>query len=184
MLSAVPGGRATPTSASCAAAADCGILRGVGSPRVRRAPGLTRRQTLLVGLAAFTAAFAPARRGLARTAQRLSTGRAGAYGRLVATLRDAPDGRFSGLRAAAAAREFATWYAQQDAAIRAHVDAVLDALADAQPLGYDLLAQAALPQAGPDVAPLAAAVALAAATCAVPPDEDERPVAPALWTAP
>ena len=99
MLSAVPGGRATPRHASGAAAADCGILRGVGSPRVRRAPGLTRRQTLLVGLAAFTAAFAPARLGLARTAQRLSTGRAGTYGRLVATLRDAPDGRFAGLRA-------------------------------------------------------------------------------------
>jgi hypothetical protein len=153
----------------------------MGSSRVA---GITRRHVVMAGLAAVAAAFLPARPGVARAVQRLTVRRTGTYARLVATLRAAPDGRFTGLGTVVATREFARWYEAQDAPIRAHVDAVLDDLRAALPLPYDALAAAARPEAGPAVAPLAAAVALAAATCAPPPAEDERPIPPSLWTAP
>ena len=155
----------------------------MGSPL---AAGITRRHALLSGVAALAAALTlPLRPGVARAAaQRLTLRRTATYGRLVATLRTAPTGRFAGLGATAATREFARWYAAQDASIRAHVDAVLDQVRGALPLGYDDFAAAARPEAGADAAPFAAAVALAAATCAPPPAEDERPLPPSLWTAP
>lgn len=152
----------------------------VASPYAAPPRGLTRRHALLAGALAAGAALVPAR--LAWAARGPGPVRSATYARLVATLRRAPDGAYRGARsAAAAAREFARWYAAQDASVRAHADAVLDGLAAAPVLGSARFAEAAGPAAGADAALFAAALDLAALTCAPPPDEDEHPLAPAPW---
>lgn len=152
----------------------------MAAPDAAARAGLTRRHVLLAGALAAGAALLPAR--LAWAARGPAPARSATYARLVATLRRAPDGAYRGTRdAATAARDFAGWYAAQDATVRAHADAVLDRLAGAPALGYVRFAQAAAPAAGADAALFAAALGLAAVTCAPPPDADERPLAPAPW---
>jgi hypothetical protein len=147
----------------------------------RRDGWVTRRGALIA--AGITAAAALGPRwtvGAAWGAPVLHPRRAVRYRRLVAALGHAPDGRFRGCRAGRATRDFARWYARQDATVRAHADAVLDALAPAMTAGYARLAHA--PSAGPRAsAVVAAALDLAAITCEPPLTEDERPVTPALW---
>ena len=158
----------------------CGMLRRVAHPHATPRGRITRRQAVFAAALGLAAAVLPTRLALGATGP--GHDRAATYARLVATLRRAPDGSYRGTRSAAAAtRDFARWYADQDPAVRAHADAVLDALGAAPPLGYARFAAAAAPAAGPDGALFAAALALAAVTCAPPPAEDERPLAPAPW---
>ena len=165
--------------------------RDVSRPELGCSPrGLPVRRAPARADAPPCAARRRTRRGCGGRAPRASPGlpagpgRSGSatYARLVATLRRAPDGGYRGTRsAAAAAREFARWYAAQDASVRAHADAVLDGLAAAPVLGSARFAEAAGPAAGADAALFAAALDLAALTCAPPADEDEHPLAPAPW---
>jgi hypothetical protein len=104
--------------------------------------------------------------------------RGATYRALIAALQDGPDRRFRCRHASVATRNFARWYSQQDAGVRGHVDAVLDALASRRRLSYTRLAHAA--SKGDPV--VAAAVALASVACDPPLGEDERPIAPALVT--
>jgi hypothetical protein len=156
------------------------MLASLGVERLDgRTGGITRRHALAAGALAAAAALVPgARIPAAWAAPRLQPRRAATYRRLVAVLRGAPDGRFSGRRPAAATRAFARWYAAQDDAARAHADAALDALGSRPLASYGELARTARRDGDPAVA---AAVALAALACEPPPDEDERPVTPALW---
>jgi hypothetical protein len=140
--------------------------------------GLTRRQALLAGGMAAGVALWPFGPGVvAWRSSRLNPVRAATYRRLIGAVGRAPDRRFSHRDAGAAARDFRRWYDSQDAAVRAHADAVLDTLAGESDLTYARLAGAATP-AGSAV--LAAALGLAAVGCDPPPDEDERPTVPAL----
>jgi hypothetical protein len=118
--------------------------------------------------------------GAASDSAALSPSRRAAYRALVAALQDGPDNRFRCRHASAATRDFAGWYWQQDAGVRGHVDAVLDALASRRRLSYARLANAA--SKGDPV--VGAAVALASVACDPPLGEDERPIAPALVTPP
>ena len=125
------------------------------------------------------------RRSCPRASPGLPAGPAGPVRDLRAARRGAPPRAGRQLprcaSAAAAAREFARWYAAQDASVRAHADAVLDGLAAAPVLGSARFAEAAGPAAGADAALFAAALDLAALTCAPPADEDEHALAPAPW---
>lgn len=150
-----------------------GADRGDG-PEIR----VTRRRALAAAAWAAAAVLLPAGRGgLAWGASGLAPRRAATYRTLVHVLGQGPDPRFRHRRPAAAARDFARWYAGQDASVRAHADAVLDALAAGFTPRYARLVQAAAPQ---DAAVVATAVALAAVACDPPPDVDERPTVPAL----
>lgn len=131
--------------------------------------GIDRRRFLFVavatgaGLASGASAWAaPVRR----------QARATTYRALVRTLRAAPDGRFRHADPRTAYRRYARWYAAQPDAIRAHADAVLDAL------GSPTYAQLAAPHR--DRATMAAAVALACIGCEPPLGADERPDVPTL----
>jgi hypothetical protein len=137
---------------------------------------ITRRHALIGAAAAAALAAAPARAAAIGTAPMLHPRRAATYRRLVAGLRGAPGGRFAHRGATPATRAFAGWYAGQDAAIRAHADAVLDRVRAAGIARYGDLERAAAAQD-----PLAAAaVALAAVACEPPPAEDEHPVVPPI----
>ena len=122
----------------------------------------------------------------------LSARRRQVYRSLLAALQDTAGGEFRHRDAGEASARFAAWYAAQDAAIRAHADAVLDHL-DALGLRAagrgralrDLRGWAG-EKASPDraeavrSAAVAAAVALAAQATAPPPDDDDAPVVPLL----
>ncbi len=85
---------------------------------------MNRRQFIVrAGLLAAAAAGLP-RLAAPAAAPALTPARRATYRRLVAVLREAPDGRFD---AAAGTRAFAAWYAGQADGARAHADAVLDA---------------------------------------------------------
>ena len=140
--------------------------------------GSTRRQALLTAAMAAGATLVPWARS-AWAAAALRPARLATYRRLVVVAGAAPG--FCPRDAANAARDFARWYGAQDPAIRTHADAILDALAPVLRGGPPPFA----PEAQPHLAAtLAAAAGLAAVTCAPPPDEDERPLAPPLWSAP
>jgi hypothetical protein len=139
--------------------------------------GVTRRQALvLAGMAAGAALWPLGRGNLAWGAAGLHPRRAATYRELIGLLGRAPDPRFR-RRAGAATRDFACWYERQEPAVRAHADAVLDALASGPAMKGSRLARAATPQGA---AVVAAAMGLAAVSCDPPPDEDERRPAPAL----
>jgi hypothetical protein len=131
--------------------------------------GIDRRRFLFAAVATGA--------GLASGGTALATpvrkqARAATYRALVHALRTAPDGRFRHADPRAAERRYARWYAAQPDAIRAHADAVLDAI------GSPTYAQLATPRR--DRATMAAAVALACIGCEPPPGADERPDVPTL----
>jgi hypothetical protein len=103
--------------------------------------------------------------------------RAVAYRRLIRVLGRTCERRYGWRGSAAATRDFARWYGTCDATVRAHVDAVLDAVVIGAPLTPRRLQRPASPTAA---AQLAAALNLAAVACEPPPDEDERPAVPTL----
>ena len=122
----------------------------------------------------------------------LSARRQAVYRSLLGALQGTAGGEFRHRDAGAATARFAAWYARQDAAVRAHADAVLDHL-DAMGLRRAGRARAlrdlrgwagakASPTAAEAVhsAAVAAAVALAAQATAPPPDADDAPVTPTL----
>jgi hypothetical protein len=141
--------------------------------------GMTRRRALLAAAAVTAAALAGpgAAVGAPAAAGGLDPRRAEAYRRLLRRLREAPDGRFAHRPVEAACGAFAAWYAAQDAGIRVHADAVLDAIEAGGVPGPDGLRRAVPP---PEAALLAAGIALAAVGCDPEPAEDERPDVPAL----
>jgi hypothetical protein len=144
-----------------------------------------RRRDFLAGTLAAAGAIAigapPARAAAtAEGAVALSAPRAETYRALIAALRHAPDGRFRHARPGPAVATFARWYGEQAAAVRQHVDTVLDLLRAAGPVRYDRLARpvAACPDAAHArrQAAVAAGVALAAVAIAPPPPAGERPL--------
>jgi hypothetical protein len=144
------------------------------------------RRGFLLAAAASAVAAAPWWRSVpvAAASPALSVRRAATFRALVRSLHGAPDGRFGVVGAVAAERRFARWYAAQDAAVRAHADAVLDAVGRRSVPGYRRLARGAATCRGPAAAPrsaaVAAAVSLVEGVCEPPPAEDERPLAPPL----
>lgn len=141
---------------------------------------LTRRRLLLA--AAWTAAaacgpFGPGATAWGAPGPALTARRSATYRTFVRVLAQGPDPRFRGRRPADATRVFAGWYARQAEAVRAHADAVLDALATGSEPRYARLARASAPR---EAAVVAAAVALAAVAYDPPPDVDEHPTVPAL----
>ena len=136
------------------------------------------------GLPATAPAAAPAGLSARHTA---------VYERLIRSLQGAPGSGAGHLEAAAATQRFARWYAAQDAAIRAHADAVLDQLdalglrAGGRGQGLATLRAAgsggvASPTEAAAVraAAVAAGLALAARSLDAAPDPDEAPVAAVL----
>jgi hypothetical protein len=137
--------------------------------------GIDRRRFLLAAAAATGAGLASGATAWAGSVRAPAEVRAATYRALVRALRAAPDGHFRHADPRAAHRRYARWYAAQPDAIRAHADAVLDALSDAGPPAY---AELAAPRRGR--ATVAAAVALACIGCEPPPAADERPDVPTL----
>ena len=109
---------------------------------------MNRRQFFVrAGLLAAAAAGLP-RLASPAAAPALTPARRATYRRLVAVLREAPDGRF---HAAAGTRAFAAWYSRQSDDTRAHADAVLDAAAGLVAPSYAALRElpgGAAPNAG------------------------------------
>jgi hypothetical protein len=147
-------------------------------------PRALRRRDFLAGTLAAAGAIAvgaPAAEGAAAAsgATTLSAPRAETYRALITALRRAPDGRFRHARPGPAAATFARWYGGQAAAVRHHVDTVLDLLRAAGPVRYDHLARpvAACSDAARarHQAAIAAGVALAAVAIVPPPPPGERP---------
>ena len=137
--------------------------------------GIDRRRFLLAAATTAGAGLAGGATAWAGPVQAPAQARAATYRALVRALRAAPDGRFRHVDPRAAHRRYARWYAAQPDAIRAHADAVLDALRDAGPPAY---AELAAPRRSR--ATVAAAVALACIGCEPPPAADERPDIPTL----
>jgi hypothetical protein len=110
--------------------------------------------------------------------------RAATYRALVRSLQGGPDGRFRHVDPAAAHRRYERWYGAQPAAVRAHADAVLDALdalgAPGRPGYAELAGQPKGRSGGQRGAVVAAALALVCVGCEPPPAEDERPELPTL----
>jgi hypothetical protein len=107
---------------------------------------LDRRQFLVRAAALLAATAGLGVPGAAVPAPALAAGgaaltprRRATYRALLATLREAPDGRFRHRDAAAGARAFADWYAAQPEAARLHADAVLDGVAEQLPMRYAAL---------------------------------------------
>jgi hypothetical protein len=134
--------------------------------------GIDRRRFLFVAAAATGARLTG---GASAWAAPSTDARAVTYRALVRALGAAPDGRFRHADPRAAYRRYARWYAAQPEAIRAHADAVLDALSAAGPPAYAELAAPRRRRAA-----VAAAVALACVGCEPPPGADERPDVPTL----
>jgi hypothetical protein len=146
------------------------------------------RRGFLVGMAGAASAVAggawwgqiPA----AAASRALSARRAATFRALAKSLHDAPGGRFGVIGADVARRRFTDWYAYQDATVRSHADAVLDAIDEYPVPGYRRLAHGAAVCDGAASAPRSAAVAaavdLVAVVCEPPPAEDEQPPAPPL----
>jgi hypothetical protein len=136
---------------------------------------MSRRTFLLATAGGAALAGVPAAAPAAAPAA-LPAGARAAYGELVATLRAAPDGRFGLLDPARAPDDLERWLAEQPAATRRHVAAVLDALHDAGVPGYDELARPRHPAtaAGADRAAVVAAAVALAAGLAEPDDGDGR----------
>jgi hypothetical protein len=135
--------------------------------------GIDRRRFLTTVVAAGAGLASPS--AWAAPVRTSAQTRASTYRALVGALRTAPGGRFRHADPRAAHRHYARWYAAQPDAIRAHADAVLDALSAAGPPTY---AQLAAPRRAR--AAMAAALALACIGCEPPPGEDERPDVPTL----
>jgi len=123
----------------------------------------------------------------------LSARHGAVYERLIRSLQGAPGSGAAHMDAAAATERFARWYAAQDAAIRAHADAVLDeldglglrgasrrdglaALRSAGAAGHGAPTEAEAVRC----AAVAAGLALAARSLDAAPDPDEAPVAAVL----
>jgi hypothetical protein len=141
--------------------------------------GIDRRQFLVVagatgaGLAAGSAAWAaPARKA--------ADARAATYRAVVRALRGAPDGRFRDVDPRMAYRRYAAWHAAQPDAVKAHADAVLDALSRN---GVPRYAEMSAPRGARRAATVTAALALACVGCEPPPADDERPDLPTLTPA-
>jgi hypothetical protein len=159
-----------------------------------QAPRALRRREFLAGTLAAAGAIAvgaPAGQvaSAADGAAALSAPRTQTYRALITALRHAPDGRFRHARPGPAVDTFARWYGGQAAAVRHHVDTVLDLLRADGPVRYDRLARpvAACSDAARarHQAAIAAGVALAAVAIAPPPPPGERPfIAPLPPTGP
>jgi hypothetical protein len=152
---------------------------------------ITRRDAMKRGgaLAALLALGGPVAPAAAAPGAALSARRRRVYRSLLGSLHGAAGGQFRHRDAGAATARFAAWYAGQDAAIRAHADAVLDHLdalglrtAAGRGRGLRSLRGWAGAKASPNAAEsvhsaaVAAAVALAAQATAPPPEEDDAPV--------
>jgi hypothetical protein len=140
--------------------------------------GITRRRALVAaGIAAGALAGVRVESAVAWRSAALRPRRAATYGALVAALQEGPDRRFRCGGVTVATRRFVRWYARQDAGVRVHVDAVLDALAAGKRLSYGRLVRVTSAR---EHAVVAAAVALAGVGCDPPPDQDEHPITAAL----
>jgi hypothetical protein len=149
---------------------------------------LIDRRGFLAGAAGAAAGVAGvawwARAPAAASSSGLSARRGATFRTLVRSLRDAPDGRFGVVGPVAAEERFARWYAAQGATMRAHADAVLDAVGERAVPRYRRLAHGAATCRGPVAAPrsaaVAAAVSLVEVVCEPPLADDERPPVPPL----
>ena len=144
---------------------------------LRAVAGIDRRRFLVTAAVAAGAGLAGDATAWAAAARRPREARAATYRALVRALRAAPDGRFEHADPRAAQRRYARWYAAQPDAVRAHADAVLDALRAGGVPGY---AEVVAPRGGERCATVSAALALACVGCEPPPGADERPDLPTL----
>jgi hypothetical protein len=143
--------------------------------------GIDRRQFLFAVVGAAGAGVAGGGDARAATVRAPAAARAETYRAVVRALRAAPDGRFRHADPRAAHRRYVRWYAGQPDAVKAHADAVLDALrAGGLPSYTELATQPSIGRSGRRGAVVAAALALAYIGCEPPPGPDERPDVPTL----